>query len=92
MYSNDFKCSVNPSNLIAPVTINPKFHNTKLNPNSTRNNITKAQFVEITTDFEKSYVKSKTPAYIFRKNEAFPSIMNGYIKPLVSPFRYGKDA
>ncbi len=97
MYSNEIKCSINPSNLIAPVKINPKFqknfgnkniHNSKIHSN---NKIQHDNILENSNFLKNTNITTKTPAYIYTKNDIFPSCSNSFIKPLVSPFRYSKN-
>jgi len=94
MYSNDIKFSINPSNLIAPVKINPKFHrnfgNKKINNNKlhSNNKIEQDNILENSNYMKNTNITSKTPAYNYTKNDIFPSCSNSFIKPLVSPFRY----
>lgn len=77
MFSNEIRCSVNPSNLVAPIKINPKFYKEK------------SAHIEqvINSDSSLNNILSYTRTIYLPSNDAFSSVRNGYIRPLVTHLR-----
>ena len=73
MYSDNITCSVNPSNLILPVRVNPKFY--KKN-------------IERKNKFFVRQSETEFDTYTFYKEINFPRVNNMYIKPMISPLRF----
>ena len=72
MYSDNITCTVNPSNLILPVRVNPNFYNKN---------------IEKKKNFLIKQSQTEYDTYPFYKEINFPRVNNMYLKPLISPLR-----